>query len=281
MDFLPILYALGVLLFLGLIFGVALSIAAKKFAVKQDERVGRIKDTLGGANCGACGFAGCDAFAEAVVKGSASVDGCIAGGNKCARKIAEIMGVTAGDNKVIKVARARCQGTCDHVSLRYHYNGVQTCRAAASISGGPKLCEFACLGYGDCMSRCKFGAISIRDGVAEIDDTKCTGCGVCAETCPHDIISLIPRDRTVVVLCRNKATGKIARSQCKTACIGCKRCEKACPSDAIRVVDGVAEINPDTCTRCGACVDTCPSHCIVNLYVKIDERVGEQREEEQ
>ena len=280
MELMPILYALGVLLLLGLVFGIALSIAAKKFAVEQDERVGLIKNALGGANCGACGFAGCDAFAEAVVKGEAPVDGCIAGGNKCARQIAEIMGVSAGE-KVINVARVRCQGTCENVSPRYTYTGVQTCRAAAAISGGPKACEFSCLGYGDCLERCKFNAISIRDGVARIDDTKCTGCGVCAETCPRNIINLIPRDRTVVVLCRNKATGKIARTQCKTACLGCKRCEKACPSDSIHVLDGVAEINPDTCTRCGACVETCPSHCIVNLYIMLNERVGEQREEEQ
>lgn len=279
MNWIPVLYAIGILGALGLIFGAVLAVVGKKFAVEVDERVTKVRAALGGANCGACGYAGCDAFAEAVVKGEAKVNGCAPGGAKAAKAIGAVMGVSAAAD-VPKVARVRCQGTCENVSVRYDYTGPRSCRSAAAMPGGPKACEFGCLGFGDCLSRCAFGAISIVDNIAHIDETKCTGCGVCMNTCPRGIINLLPRDRTVVVLCRNKAVGRIARLQCKTACVGCHRCEKNCPSDSIHVVDGVAEINPETCTRCGACVEGCPMHCIKNVYVPIEERVGEQVEDE-
>ena len=278
MDFLPIVYAIALLGGLGLLFGAVIAVIAKKFAVETDERVVKVRELLAGANCGACGYAGCDAFAEAVVKGEAKTNGCSAGGKKTAAAIAAVLGVAAEADAVPMVARVRCQGTCDHVSPRYDYAGLSSCRAAASTSGGPKECEFGCLGLGDCVKRCPFHAITLADGIAHIDESKCTGCGVCQATCPRSIISLLPRDRTVVVLCRNKAVGRIARLQCKTACVGCKRCEKACPSESIHVVDGVAEINPVTCTRCGACVEACPMKCAVNLYVPRAEREGMEQE---
>jgi len=265
MEFLPILYALLALGVLGLVFGVLLAFAGKKFAVEVDERVTAVRNALGGANCGACGFAGCDAFAEAVVKGIAKPDGCPAGGSKTAKAIGEIMGLSVGDMEPM-VARVRCNGGCGNSADRYEYTGLMSCRAATAYAGGPKLCEFGCIGLGDCMSACKFGAITLADGIAKIDPAKCTGCGACMKTCPRSIINLLPRSKTVVVLCRNQAVGKIARTQCKVACIGCGRCAKSCPSDAIHVENGVAIIDETKCTRCGACVQNCPMHCIKNFY---------------
>ncbi len=264
---LPILYAVAALGGLGILFGLLLSFVDKRFAVKTDARVARVREQLGGANCGACGFSGCDAFAAAVVSGEATPDGCPAGGAKAAKAIAGIMGMTVETGDPV-VARIRCHGTSENVSYRYAYGGLQSCRAAAGIAGGPKLCEFGCIGLGDCVKACKFNAIEIADNVAVIDENRCTGCGMCTKTCPRAIIDLLPRHQTVMVACRNKAVGRIARLQCKTACVGCKRCEKNCPSDSIHVVDGVAEINYDTCTRCGACVKGCPMHCIENFYLE-------------
>jgi electron transport complex protein RnfB len=252
-TWLKILYAAAALGGLGVLFGIVLGFVGKKFAVKVDERVQAVRAAVAGANCGACGYAGCDAFAEAVVKGEADPNACTPGGSKTAKAIAAIMGVDAKDSEPM-VARVRCQGTCENVSPRYEYSGIQSCRAASSMSGGPSACEFGCVGLGDCVARCAFDAIDIVDGVAVIDEDKCTGCGVCVDTCPRSIISLLPRDQTVVVMCRNKAIGRIARLQCKTACVGCKRCEKQCPSDSIHVIDGVAIIDESTCTRCGACI---------------------------
>lgn len=280
MDILAIVYAVAVLGGLGAVFGLVLGYVGNKFAVEVDERVTRVRETLGGANCGACGYAGCDAFADAVVKGEAPANGCTPGGLKTAKAIGGIMGLAVTASEPM-VARVRCQGTPDHVSPRYDYTGLPTCRAAAAMSGGPKMCEFGCLGLGDCMHNCAFGAIKLENGVAVIDDDVCTGCGVCVKTCPRSVITLTPKSKTVAVLCRNKAIGRIARLQCKTACVGCKRCEKNCPSDSIHVVDGVAEINPDTCTRCGACVEGCPMHCIVNYYLMdLEEERAEERAEE-
>ena len=265
MDWIAILSALGVLGALGLVFGLVLGVVGKKFAVETDERVAQVRECLGGANCGACGYAGCDAFAEAVVKGEAPANGCTPGGAKAAAAIGAIMGVEVSATEP-KVARVRCNGTCENAAVRYTYTGLTGCRAAAAISGGPKECHYGCLGYGDCMARCAFG-IDIRiDGIAHVDADKCTGCGMCEEACPRGIIHLLPRDKTIVVTCRNKAIGKLARLQCKTACVGCRRCERNCPSDAIHVEDGVAVIDESKCTRCGACVAGCPMHCIQNFY---------------
>ena len=266
MNLLPILYAVAVLGGLGVAFGLLLGFVGKKFAVEVDERVVEVRAALGGANCGACGYAGCDAFAEAVVKGEAKANGCTPGGAATAAVIAKVMGVTVEQTEPM-VARVCCQGTPEHVSPRYEYKGLPACRAAAAMSGGPKLCEFGCLGLGDCLDNCKFGAIRLENGVAVIDDDVCTGCGACVSACPRGVISLMPKSKTVVVACRNKAIGKVARLQCATACVGCKRCEKNCPSESIHVVDGVAVIDGDTCTRCGACVAGCPMHCIINYYL--------------
>jgi len=265
MEFLPIVYAFLVLGAIGLVFGLVLGFVGKKFAVEVDERVTLVRDCLGGANCGACGFAGCDAFAEAVVAGKAPVNGCTPGGNSTAKAIGAIMGMEAEALEPI-VARVRCSGNCDNMLVRYEYSGYESCRAAAAIAGGPKACHFACIGLGDCLHKCKFDAIRIEDGVAKIDPNKCTGCGMCEDTCPRQIIHLLPRSQTILVACRNKATGRLARQQCKTACVACGLCVKACPSEAIKIADGVAEIDETKCTRCGACVPVCRMHCIHNLF---------------
>jgi len=264
-QYMPILYAVIALGGLGILFGLVLGVADKKFSVEVDERVSAVRAAVAGANCGACGYAGCDAYAEAVVRGEAKANACTPGGAKTVKAIAEIMGVNA-DAQEPMVARVRCQGNCERVSPRYDYTGVPNCRAASGISGGPNACEFGCVGFGECESVCAFGAIQMIDGIAVIDDNLCTGCGMCVEVCPRSIIKMMPVDQTVVVMCRNEAIGRIAKNQCKTACIACKRCEKACPSESIKVVNGVAIIDETTCTRCGACVPVCPMHCIVNFY---------------
>ena len=263
--YLPVLYAVLALGGLGVLFGLLLGVADKKFSVKVDERVSAVRAAVAGANCGACGYPGCDGYAEAVVRGEAQANACTPGGQKTAKAIAAIMGVSA-EALEPKVARVRCQGTCENVTPRYDYSGLPSCRAAGSLAGGPTACEFGCVGLGDCVDRCPFGAISMVKGVAVVNEDVCTGCGMCVATCPRGILQMLPRDQTIVVLCRNTAIGRIARLQCKTACVGCKRCEKQCPSDSIHVVNGVAQIDETTCTRCGACIPVCPMHCIVNFY---------------
>ena len=256
-----ILYAGLVLGGIGLVFGLVLTFASKKFHVETDERVGKVRECLAGANCGACGYAGCDGFAAAVVNGEAPVNGCKPAGAQGAAQIAAIMGVEAEAGEKM-VARVLCQGVKGVAKERYVYDGYKSCVAAAGIAGGPKECRFACIGLGDCMDHCAFGAITMKDGVACIDEEKCTACGKCVEVCPRSSIKLLPAEQKVIVRCHNSDIARVARAVCMDACIGCGRCKKECKYDAIVVENGYARIDPDKCTRCGACAGVCPCNCI-------------------
>lgn len=263
MDILAIVGAVGVLAVLGVIFGAVLGVADKAFYVETDPRVERVREAVAGANCGACGFPGCDGFAQAVVDGQASFHGCTPGGVASATAIAEIMGLDASDVGVPMVAKVLCQGKDGIAKARFEYDGYRSCRVAASISGGPRDCRFACLGLGDCERKCMFDAITMKEGIAHIDPERCTACGMCVAECPRSVIRLMPRESRALVLCRNTDSPKEARAACARACISCKRCEKECQFDAIHVIDGCAVVDYDKCTSCGACVRVCPDDCIV------------------
>lgn len=256
-----VLKALGVLGILGLVFGVLLGIAAKKFAVKTDPRIEQVRACLGGANCGACGFAGCDAFAEAVVNSGANPGACTPGGAKAAKAIGEVMGVEVTAEEP-KVARIICAGAAGIVKDRYEYDGYSSCRVAGSMAGGPKLCSFSCIGLGDCAKVCPSGAITVDNGLASINGDVCIGCGACVDTCPRAAIQMLPKDAAVIVRCRNSDSGRVARAACMKACIACQRCVKTCKYGAITVENGYARIDYDKCTRCGECSKVCPCGCI-------------------
>jgi Na+-translocating ferredoxin:NAD+ oxidoreductase RNF subunit RnfB len=262
MNLTAILYAALVLGGLGVVFGAVLSFADKKFAVEVDERVALVREALPGANCGACGFAGCDAFSQAVVDGKAKPNGCIPGGANCASAIAGVMGVKA-EAWIPVQATVCCQGAADVAKSRYEYTGFPSCRQASGMAGGPKRCRYACLGLGDCVSVCAFGALSIENGLAKVDEGKCTACGMCAAACPRGVIHVMPARAKVIVRCQNHDAPKAAREACQKACIACRRCEKECKAGAIVLEDNCARIDETKCTRCGDCVKVCPTGCIV------------------
>lgn len=261
MNVTAILYAVLALGGIAVVFGLVLTFAAKAFAVPVDERVAAVREALPGANCGACGFAGCDAFAEAVVDGRAPVNGCKPGGAKCAQALAEIMGTKADVGEPM-VAKVICQGETGVSKERYTYDGMKSCRMASNTAGGPKKCPYACIGLGDCVDVCAFDALKIENGIAVVDEKKCTACGMCETICPRQSIQLRPKSATVLVRCQNRDSGRMAREECAKACIACKRCEKECKYDAIHVADGFASIDDEKCTRCGDCVKVCPCKCI-------------------
>ena len=266
-NYLPLIYAFVILGGLGLVFGLVLTFADKKFHVDVDERVQQVREQLGGANCGACGFAGCDAFAEAVVNGTAKPNGCSPAGAAAAEEIGRIMGVSVEVGEKM-VARVICQGNNGVAKERYEYDGYESCAVATGIAGGPKLCRFSCIGLGDCVKACAFDAITVEHGLAIIDDSKCVACGNCVDKCPRSAISLVPADYKVIVMCRNSDSGREARAACMKACIACGRCVKECQYDAIVVENGFARIDGEKCTRCGACAKVCPCGCIADYDVR-------------
>lgn len=246
---------------LGGILGLALAFASKLFAVKTDERIPQIQEKLPGANCGGCGYAGCSALAEAIVKGEAKPSACVVGGSEVAEEIAKIMGVEV-EAPIRLCAQVMCSGTAELARKKYIYAGAPDCIAATKLGGGDKLCPNGCIGLGTCASICPFGAISLENGISAVDYTKCQGCGKCVEACPKHIIRLIPYDAKVWVGCMSVDKGAVTRSYCEVGCISCKLCEKTCESDAIHVTDFVASIDYTKCTQCGKCVEKCPRKII-------------------
>lgn len=253
----PILTLTG----LGLFFGLVLSWASRKFAVTQDPRIKEILEKLPGANCGACGKAGCSGFAEGLAGGEIDLSVCKACTAEQATEIAKILGVEVG-LKEKKVATLRCHGG-KQAKDKFIYQGIKDCLAAAQTLGGHKFCSYACLGFGNCQRACPFGAIQMSaEGLPMIDAELCTGCGKCVAACPRNLLALIPIKGKVYVGCNSRLPAKEVMRVCSVGCIACKKCEKACPEDAIKVVENLAAIDYDKCTSCGKCVDVCPRRII-------------------
>jgi len=246
-------------------FGVLLALAHRFFRVEVDPRQEAIEAALPGANCGACGFGGCAAYAEAVARGEAPPDRCAPGGPSVAQTIGRILGVEVG-GFTPRVAVVRCQGGRGRARTRFRYVGEADCRAAAATQFGPSACIWGCIGLGTCVRACPFDALVMDEaaGLPRVLEERCTGCGTCAEVCPKNIIEVRPKDQYVHVLCRNPDPGKAVRAVCEAGCIGCRRCEKACPVEggAIHVSGHLAEVDPAACIGCGRCVRECPVGCI-------------------
>lgn len=259
----PILIAALVVVGIGVVCALALVIASKFFAVEENETVQKIRECLPGANCGACGYAGCDGYAKALAEEEGiKANLCIPGADNTARQISEILGVEFED-VVEQVAVIHCYGDCNHTSKKMDYVGIQTCQAAKMFYNGNGQCVYGCIGFGDCVRVCPQNAICLENGIAHIDTRKCIGCGLCAKACPRGLITVMPDVETVLVTCHNQEKGAVARKKCTNACIGCKKCEKNCAAGAITVVNNLAQIDYEKCTRCGECAQNCPVGCIL------------------
>lgn len=262
MNFGAILTAVLVISLVGILIGLFLGIAGLKLKVNVDPKEEQVANTLPGNNCGGCGYAGCSALAAAIVKGEAAVNACPVGGDKVAKEIAKIMGVEAGES-IRMTAYVKCAGDCDKAAADYEYTGVQDCRMLQFVpNGGPKACNYGCLGYGSCVKECPFDAIHLENGIAVVDKDKCKACGKCVTVCPKHIIEMIPYDAEYVVACSSNEKGPVVMKECQVGCIGCGICRKNCPSDAIDVTDFLAKIDPEKCTACGTCKEKCPKKTI-------------------
>lgn len=261
---------------IGLLFGIILGIAAKKFAVPVDERVQAIRESLPGANCGGCGFAGCDAMAKAIADGESPVNGCPVCNAEQIAVISEIMGVEAQDGEK-QVAVVRCRGNAENAKMKYEYQGIKTCQDANLIGGGPKVCTYGCLGFGTCASACPFGAITMENGLPVIDKEKCAGCGVCQAACPRNVIHIVPISTSYHVNCVSQDKGKDVKVGCQVGCIGCGLCARQCENGAITVANNFATIDPSKCVGCGKCIAKCPTKAISNLLEEISKEKTEQK----
>ena len=242
---------------IGLIVGAGLVFMGKKFHVEVDQKETDIRACLPGNNCGACGYAGCDAMAAAIAAGEAPVNACPVGGQAVTDQIGQIMGVSA-EAAEIKVAFVRCKGSCAVTKTAGNYTGIQDCRSAVLSGIAIQECDYGCLGLGSCVTVCPQHAIQVKDGVAEVNRKLCIGCGLCAKTCPKGLIELIPAGRRVAVQCSNRDRGPTVKQVCSAGCIGCGLCARQCEVKAITVTANLAHVDYETCVQCGKCVEKCP-----------------------
>ena len=252
---------------IGLLSAVVLYVISHKFAVSEDPRLEKVAAVLPQANCGG----GCSGFAAACVKAAdgGSLEGklCPVGGQPVMEKVASILGLAA-EASAPKVAVVRCNGTCENRPRVAEFDGVQSCRVQNMTGMGETQCAYGCLGCGDCVVKCQFGALTMNPvtGLPEVDEDKCTACGACAKACPRGIIEIRlkgPKGRRMVVLCNNKDKGAVANKACKAACIGCGKCVKTCDKfEAITLVNNLAYIDAEKCKMCRKCEDACPKGAI-------------------
>jgi len=262
-----IIWTIVILAALGLVLSIILFFVAKKFKVEEDPRIDEVEKVMPGANCGGCGFAGCRAFADAAVK-APNLDNnfCPVGGNDVMKKVAAILGYEMKE-KAPMVAVVRCNGTCENRPRTNIYDGVKSCKVKAALYSGDTGCAYGCVGCGDCVAACQFGAISMdpATGLPVVDENKCTACGACSKACPKHVIEIRnkgPRSMRMYVSCINKDKGPVAKKACAAACIGCGICAKTCTHDAITIQDNVAYIDFGKCKLCRECEAMCPTGAI-------------------
>lgn len=260
-----ILIAFIVMFSIALIAGILILVFSHFFAVEDNPLKKEIRQCLPGINCGACGFKGCDDYAEALVDGKVSPSLCIPGAQAVADEIAAIVGIEPEPLQNM-VAFVACNGHCDATTKKAIYEGVETCKAASMIYGGANACRFGCLGFGDCANACPSNAICMENGIAHIKTLRCLGCGLCAVTCPKKIINMLPQNTQTALMCSSKDKGGEARKACTNACIGCKKCEKACPHNAITVQNNLAVIDYEKCINCATCIPECPTGCLKTVF---------------
>lgn len=250
------------MLLCGVALGLIIGYAAKIFQVKTDSRIETVTEMLPGANCGACGRAGCADLARAIVEGKASPALCTACSSRMIKKIADFMGISVGDIER-KVAVVLCGGGLSKTKTEVNYNGIRDCVSASLVAGGPKDCQYGCLGFASCARACPFNAIEMSDGLAVVHNDVCTGCGMCVETCPRKLIILVPAKAGAHIYCNSPEKGAVKKNFCSAACIACRKCVKSAAEGQISMEGFLARVNysnpPDASVIEKA---SCPTGCL-------------------
>ena len=227
---------------LGSGFAVVLLIASRKLAVEVDPKIEQIHEALPNLDCGACGFAGCGQYAKAILANPELLGKCAPGGQQASEKIAKILNLQISDSGAPKRPIVHCRAHTEDKTYYATYQGIPTCISANALAN-VQACKFGCLGFGDCISACKFDALHMVDGLATVDYDKCTGCGACSKACPRDLIKMVPfsQENMMAVACSSKENGKSTRAMCKVGCIGCGICAKQ--SEQFGVEDNLAHLD--------------------------------------
>jgi Na+-translocating ferredoxin:NAD+ oxidoreductase RNF subunit RnfB len=242
----------------GVAFGALIAVAQRRFKVYEDPRIDAVATMLPNVNCGACGQAGCRAFAEALVGGKVQPAGCTVMAPDVVQAVAAYLGVDAGQANR-RVARLLCAGGSDVSLQQAEYRGLARCSAAAVVAGGGKGCAWGCLGLADCAEACDFDAIFMGPtGLPVVIPEHCTACGDCVDACPRDLFVLMPVEQKLLVQCRSLLAGAAAEAVCRVACNGCGRCAADAAPGLISIVDGLAVIDyaknaaaaPEAARRC-------------------------------
>ena len=260
------------LFILGFVAAALLGVASKLLAVEEDPRVEAVVGVLPGANCGGCGYAGCENYAQAVVNDpNVPANLCVAGGEETGINVGNLTGKTVAAMEP-QISFRRCEKVEGKVAVRFQYQGMPSCAAAALLAAGQGTdqCRYSCLGHGDCIKVCPFDALYLRDWLIRVNPARCTGCGQCTKACPRNILEIVPRRARVMVCCSTKDKGKVVTEICEAGCIQCLRCKRQCPAGAISIVDGRVHVDQRLCLsygeECGqACVASCPRHILHSL----------------
>lgn len=259
-----LLLAGGFMAVLGVALAALLAYANRKLFVYEDPRIAQVEDLLPKSNCGACGMPGCRGFAEKAVAGEIVPAQCTVSSPQQRQSIADLLGVAAGTVEK-KVARLACAGGKHVAFTRARYAGLETCRAATVVSGGGKECAWGCLGLGDCVSVCNFGALHLNaQGLPVVDADKCTACNDCVEVCPKGLFSLQPVNRRLWIACKNRADGETAEASCEVACTACGKCVADAPPGLMQLDGHLAKIRYELnawATRDP--IERCPTGAIV------------------
>ncbi len=266
-----VIYSVLTLFGLGLVTATILAMASRVFHVDEDPRVEAVMEVLPGANCGGCGYAGCEGYAIAVVTDpDIPANKCCAGGEGTSIAVGNLTGKTVTASEPLRSFR-RCDKVAGNVALRYDYQGIPSCAAAALLFEGSDACTFSCLGYGDCAEICPFEAITMHDGLSHVNWNKCIGCGLCVNACPRNTLELIPMRSRLAIFCSTKNKLKAVMEVCEAGCINCGKCVKKCPANAISNKSGRIEIDHILCLSYGpdckmACIEACSRNSIKPMY---------------
>ncbi len=261
----PLLFMAGI----GLLLGITIALANIFFSVKTDPRIEEVEDMLPGANCGGCGFAGCNAFAKAVVLDAVEPQKCPVCSKEEAENIASHMGMSV-EFDTPYVALVKCCGDNSDSPERALYNGVTDCSAALLVAGATKSCQHGCLGMATCARACPFNAIEIDEKrhIAIVHPELCVGCGKCVSVCPRNLIDMVPKSAPVHILCSSPEKAVLQKKACSKGCIGCRKCSKLDP-ESIKMDGFLAVMDYDNYSTNTEIIDVCPVHCI---YPSLEEK---------